>query len=236
MITSPTFSIFPAVQSGGVAVKARLTLPADETFTVKSFIASVEATSFDDITVQVADDGGDIAVLLHGGPGGNTARAATITPHDMDAAKKASFLIRLSNAIDEAFGSAMFNATVAAQAPIAAAGPTVASVSGDAHGVARSGRPSRFALGVVIAAVFAGVSLMAYGYLRPKTDQTAQSAQSPIAGDSAMSARIREQIDQAVRNPSPTAGFNGTNVALETMRAMGLNPGKANAGCLVGAH
>lgn len=236
MNISPTFSIFPTVQSGGVAVKARLTLPADETFTVKSFIASVEATNFDDIAVEVADDGDDIAVLLHGGPGGKKARAATITPHEMDASQKASFLIRLSNAIDEAFGSAMFDATVAAQAPTAAAGVTVGSVTVGVPGGAKSGRPSRFALGVVIAAVFAGVSLMAYGYLRPKTDQTAQSAQSQIGGDSAMSARIREQIDQAVRNPSPTGGFNGTNVALETMKAMGLNPGKANAGCLVGAH
>lgn len=50
-----------------------------------------------------------------------------------------------------------------------------------------------------------------------------------------VSARVKAQVNAAARSGQPAVNtLAGQNVALETMRAMGLDPGKANAGCLVG--
>ena len=115
-------------------------------------------------------------------------------------------------------------------ATLAAAQPATSVVAPD------SARGSR-AQGVVIAiVVVAAVSLLAFGILRPKDSVAVDPLQaaSGLTGPD-MSARVKAQIDAAVKNPTGApANFNATNITTQTMLAMGLKPGKAQAGCLVG--
>lgn len=56
-----------------------------------------------------------------------------------------------------------------------------------------------------------------------------------------LQAQIRAQISAAAKSDVPLLngkadGLGGQNIAIETMKSMGLDPGKANAGCLVGVQ
>ena len=81
----------------------------------------------------------------------------------------------------------------------------------------------RIALGAV---ALVGVGLIGYGFLHHQKSQQDISQ----ADFQDIQAQIRSQVDS---KQSP-GGLQGQNVAIQAMREMGLNPGKANTGCLVG--
>lgn len=92
----------------------------------------------------------------------------------------------------------------------------------------------RFAL---LALVLLGVGLVGYGaisaYLKPTDPLQRAMASDDFKG---VQDAIRAQIADAAKTGVP-GGFalkGQNNVTLDTLRAMGLNPGQANAGCLVG--
>jgi len=67
----------------------------------------------------------------------------------------------------------------------------------------------------------------------------ANQAPTPFAATNGaeMDARVQAAISSSLRQPSNGDGLlQGQSVNLQTMRAMGLDPGKANTGCLVGVH
>lgn len=67
----------------------------------------------------------------------------------------------------------------------------------------------------------------------------ANQAPAPFAAANGadMDARVQAAISASLRQPSNGEGLlQGQSVNLQTMRAMGLDPGKANTGCLVGVH
>lgn len=88
---------------------------------------------------------------------------------------------------------------------------------------------------VAAVATFVGAVILCYGLLLGNKPQTvAQNEPNDFAS-------LQEQIRQRIRAASPKEGgesaFNslqGQNIAVETLKQMGLDPGKANTGCLVG--
>lgn len=91
------------------------------------------------------------------------------------------------------------------------------------------------AMASVLVVGFAFAAYGAYGTYINKTRGgiTADVVGTPDYAD--LQEKIRKQITEAAKSGTPaTAGENMDNVAIATMRAMGLDPGKANAGCLVG--
>lgn len=83
-----------------------------------------------------------------------------------------------------------------------------------------------------------GVAFAAYGAYGTYINKTRGGITADVVGTpdyADLQAKIRKQITEAAKSGTPaTAGENMDNVAIATMRAMGLDPGKANAGCLVG--
>lgn len=87
----------------------------------------------------------------------------------------------------------------------------------------------------MIATLLVAGSMVAYGALRPKAPEDAFRDALAQGNYADLQQKIREQVAAAGNDGDPSAfNLQGANVAIETMKAMGLDPGKANAGCLVG--
>lgn len=87
------------------------------------------------------------------------------------------------------------------------------------------------------AVVLCAVGLIAYGVvqaLRPPQDPIQQALASDNYKD--LQERIRKQVAEAAAKGGGAYGgaLQGQNIAIDTLKAMGLNPGKASTGCLVG--
>lgn len=94
---------------------------------------------------------------------------------------------------------------------------------------------------IVVIGLLAGTSLVAYGLVLNQKPKDVNPIAAALQGDNYadLQAKIRAQIASAAKSDSPLVSgdgqaLGGQNVAIDTMRAMGLDPGKANAGCLVG--
>ncbi|WP_432262887.1 hypothetical protein [Cupriavidus sp. TMH.W2] len=80
-----------------------------------------------------------------------------------------------------------------------------------------------------------GACTVAYGYLSKPAEQAAFAGVTYSKEDQErLQEKIRKQVMSATADGSTLPGLDGTSVAQGTMRAMGLDPGKASAGCLVG--
>lgn len=116
-------------------------------------------------------------------------------------------------------------------APLYGAPP---QVGGGAHKSRRAfpWRHTVMACGVILAIGFG----VAFVKSRSQPDQSDPALMAALEGGpySGVSAKIRSQIASAGNKGNPNVNFNGQNVAIETLKAMGLEPGKANTGCLVG--
>jgi len=91
---------------------------------------------------------------------------------------------------------------------------------------------------VVIATVLVALALIAMGgyqtFVRPK-DPLQQTLGSEDYSN--LTAQIRQQMKQATSGDSGGNAFAlkaQNNVSIDTLKAMGFDPGKANSGCLVG--
>lgn len=86
--------------------------------------------------------------------------------------------------------------------------------------------------------VVVSVGLIGYGLVPPVGDKVGRPISADAVGTqdySDMQKRIQTQIRAAANSATPAeSAQNMDNVSIATMRAMGLDPGKANAGCLVG--
>jgi hypothetical protein len=255
MSSAPQFSIQQKGGSSGSSVRVKLSLPHDDRFRVRSLIANVKAVEADDLYVDVeVEADGVIRVLLKTRMVDGERRdmvcgeLAELTLISGDSAEKDPFVARLANQLDHAFADAVFamgevpalSVDIGAPAPAYAGVPIGAPVqqseARDAQGM-RVFIPASAKAWLLTAVVACALGLIAVGVVRQVhgSGQTDDSSGASIAGPSdALEANVRAQIDRAVRDPNGTQGYNGMNVALATMKAMGLNPGKANAGCLVG--
>jgi len=244
MNTNPVFSLSAAPLSVGYAVKVRLSLQlSDDRISLKSRLGSCTVSRLDDLTVDLREASvgvdevggdGDVAIMLRNGDA-SVATLGVLQFDGVEAKQKNLFLKHLSNAVQDAFGAALFEAAekadVSSGASLAAA--VVAGAPSVVSGPKRAGRAQIYVLALV---AFAAVCLLAFGVLRTKGLGAVDPIQAATgAPDAALSERVRQQIEQAVRTPTDApAGFIGSNVTRATMEAMGLKPGKANAGCLVG--
>jgi hypothetical protein len=245
MSSAPAFLIQTTPTSEGLSARIRVSIPHDDKFRVKSMVGSLTIRNLDDLSVDVAADGDtDIAVLVRN-EGRAEARLATLTPlSTLTEREKHLFIARLGNAVDSAFGDAVFNAVGAMQgsavmgpgglAMVGVGGQSIVLAAGNAGSPSSGGHASRWVLGATLALAVALIAFGVYRQVNRTSDANAGELATAGATNNALEAKIRNQIDQAVKNPGSVQGFQGENVALATMKAMGLNPGKANAGCLVG--
>jgi hypothetical protein len=249
MSSAPQFSIQQKGGSDGATVRVKLSLPHDDRFRVRSFIASVKVTEPDDLYVDVqVEAAGAIRVLLKTREVDGDRRhvvcgeLAELTQITGDEGEKKLFVARLANELDHAFADAVFaiGEVPALSAGVGAAALAAAPVASAMQPVVAGTRSARWMIPASVKAwvltglVLCALALIAVGVAR-QVRGAGQSADPslPVPND-ALESQVRAKIDDAVRNPNSTQGYNGMNVALATMRAMGLNPSKANAGCLVG--
>ncbi|UEC05582.1 hypothetical protein [Burkholderia vietnamiensis] len=259
MSIAPQFFIQQKGGLNGHEVRVKLSLQQDDRFRMRTFIVSASGVSADDLGVHTEVEAtGEIRVLLvaHTVDGkrenvvcGELAEISALG--EVDEKEKNLFVARLGNDLDRAFADAVFalgepqvalaHAVVQAGAvggPLVP-GPSLASIGLAVKPAATGWKafvPATPKAWLVTGVVVCALALVVYGVVR-QVRGAGQQAQDDLAlsgPNGALEAKIKSQIDDAVRNPNSTAGYNGMNVALATMRAMGLNPGKANAGCLVG--
>lgn len=84
----------------------------------------------------------------------------------------------------------------------------------------------------IVFVLFIGIGAVAYGTFMPNKVNVTQANSATDYAE--LTKKIQAQIVEAANSSEPVAGLDGANVAVSTMKAMGLDPGKANAGCLVG--
>lgn len=215
-------------------------LPRGAGYSVRCKAATLQADPLDVLSVDV-DSLPDsmpqelVVVAMRNDDRSTAAELARVTvgsdiPEDFEA--------DLRDAVQQAFFDAMRDMTIGAAevTEVAATAPgaaSVAAVPGKKRGT------GRYAL---MAAVLLGAGLVGYGayasFFHPTAPVTAAAAMSGTQDYSGLQAKIQKEIMAAAMSPTPAVnGVNGQkmdNVAIETMKAMGLDPGKANAGCLVG--
>lgn len=259
MSIAPQFFIQQKGGLNGHEVRVKLSLQQDDRFRMRTFIVSASGVSADDLGVHTEVEAtGEIRILLvaHTVDGkrenlvcGELAEISALGA--LDGQEKNLFVARLGNDLDRAFADAVFALGEPQVAPAhavvqtgAVGGPLVPSPALAPIGLAvkpaatgwKAFVPATPKAWLATGVVLCALALVAYGVVR-QVHGAGQQAQDDLAlsgPNGALEAKIKSQIDDAVRNPNSTAGYNGMNVALATMRAMGLNPGKANAGCLVG--
>ena len=146
----------------------------------------------------------------------------------------------LTGIVQQAFFCALRGGQALRQAPMSVAATTMAA---PVPAAAKNERPgswrSRFSLtgmklvGGSVALV--AVGLIAYGVWQVQKPQ--DPIQQALAGEGYkdLQEKIRQQFAKAASKGDGAFGsLQGQNVAIDTLRSMGLDPGKANTGCLVG--
>lgn len=142
--------------------------------------------------------------------------------------------------LDDKVQQAFFAALTGRAAPAAeertttraAAVPAAQPVSGWRRWLPRRMNWKLVAVGMIS---FVAVGLISYGainsFLTPK-DSIQQALDSEDY--KGLQDRIRQQIATNNSGNGEFGALQGQNIAIETMKSMGLEPGKANSGCLVG--
>lgn len=255
----PKFEIFHHRTPTGVQLKvrlARLTMGGAASgaggWRVSKQIVTVQAEALDASTIEfsqavsvsAAGDAkrGELGVLVVGV--GEPQLVATISPseasptwdEDVQALRAA-----LTDAYEEAVFGEMRATAAFGDAPGTRSSQAVETETlvATVATVAKVRKPAWRRMLTVKRAVLASVllvggGLVAYGWIAGSRQPDAFVA----SGDAAeMDKRVRDTIAASLRKPVGDTGMlQGQSVALETMRAMGLEPGKANTGCLVGVH
>lgn len=205
--------------------------------------------------VSMAENGSvDVSVSGHG-PGcfkvcvnanSTTFEIGMVTCRDLDvpAEDRADFENKLEDMLTNEVQQAFFAALAGQQRPeVPAARPVRAAARLVETDTPRQGECSRWwrwvprrmsRKGISAAVALLAVGLIVYGaiqgFSKPK-DPIQQALNSDNYKE--LQDRIRQQI--AANNGSGEFGpLQGQNIAIDTMKAMGLDPGKANSGCLVG--
>lgn len=193
----------------GVMLTVRLAAADEGDRVMSRQIVKVEAANAEDLRLVYAnsvDGPSNVALRISGTRDGNDVLIARLEKQ-RDGAEAAYC---------EAFEAALFQAMLQ-------------SVSGDEKAKPFV-TPGKIAFGAVVCA--AALAMVGYGVLHKPADQTLS-----MAGDPNLTARIQQQIAEAVQKGDPSQGLlQGNSVTMSTMRAMGLDPGKANTGCLVGVR
>lgn len=90
----------------------------------------------------------------------------------------------------------------------------------------------RGAVGAVV--VLVAVGLIGYGVMQSRKPKNPIEEALASSNFTDLQEKIREQIAGAAKGEGGFGVLQGQNVAIDTLKAMGLDPGKANSGCLVG--
>ncbi|MBN3729375.1 hypothetical protein [Burkholderia sp. Tr-20390] len=250
------FDILPLQGVAGLSLTVRLntsgwTLP--EGVRVRSQIAKLSCTELEQTSIEVVNEnegGFDVYVIAGESSGDNRALVSRVSLNlATGAAERERTIADITDALQEGYQSAVFDAigklheqqiaggmqyVVGAQAAAARSALGVDPTAVGA-GVRRWVSPGRLAFAAVmlVAAAMAGYGI--YAKTRPPEDPISAALSGPDA-----QARMNAMIAGALKQPlgaavNPQAGIlQGQSVTLETLKAMGLDPGKANTGCLVG--
>lgn len=193
----------------GVMLTVRLAAADERDRVTSRQIVKVEAANAEDLRLVLANSAegsSNVALRVTGVRDGNDVQIARLEKQ-RDGAE---------SAYCEAFEAALFQAMLQ-------------SASGDEKSK-QFVTPGKIAFGAVVCT--AALAMVGYGMFHKPADQTLS-----MAGDPNLTARIQQQIAAAVQNGDPSQGLlQGNSVTMSTMRAMGLDPGKANTGCLVGVR
>jgi hypothetical protein len=193
----------------------------------------------------VADDAADPRLLriVASVPGTDPLLSAELgTVRFAEDIPPAQDLERLVDAIGQASYLALSSVSVSAgqATPVIDASEPPVDPLGRAIGVSPSRlagtgtwlRARRWSVVGLSTVVLAGIVFIGYGILHKK-DESFAAVQGGDYSD--LQEKVRKQIELAAKSGSPAIdSLQGQNVAIATMKAMGLDPGKANAGCLVG--
>jgi len=221
-------------------------MPRGDGFQVRCKAPVILLQKNDSLSIEVESDEDQHqfrVMVLEDKPAGESYELATVVfsgdaPDDFAFALQDAVQLAFFNAIDAV------NSVPVAPVPVAVASDSVAvPVNKDVVDSSVSVR-KRFTWkrAVLVSVVLVGTSLMAIGLYRGNAEKKEFSPYdvSTTKEFDVLNQKIKQQISDAAKSETPAInGINGQkadNVALETMRAMGLDPGKANAGCLVGVH
>ncbi|MBR8427277.1 hypothetical protein [Burkholderia cenocepacia] len=249
-ITLAKFDILPQQGPAGLTLTIRLrafdwVLP--EGVGIKSQIAKLTCADLEHTTIEI-ESAADGASEVFAVAGESRALVANVeaasqgrAPEDFKAQ-----LARIFDSLREGYQSAVFDAigklhdqrvagglqyVVGAHA--AGTSPQLGGqLRPDAAAARRWMSPGRltFAAAMLVALAMAGYGI--YAKTRPPEDPIASALMSPDAQK-----RVNAMISGALKQPPEGGGIlQGQSVTLDTLKAMGLDPGKANTGCLVGVR
>lgn len=241
-----SFSINLTPSGDKTSVTIAMTLAPDDNVTSSASIARLIVADPAQLALSVHRTNNEVSVLVISTGDADDATLRILELHYETEADRALYTRRLTNHLNDEFTLALMEAIGAhgtsksspATSVDAAVGngesrfhPSAAEPLSGGAAVRRPTGKSRMVTGIGL--VFA-VGLIVYGTFLHK-HSAAVSSDPSAQLTSALPSNVQAQIDAVVH---PTSGvpsnFNSTNVALSTMRAMGLNPGKAGTSCLVG--
>lgn len=241
----------------GAQYLVALTLPSDQTLRVTPILARVPAP-ITDWSIAIEGQGANsdkpgeweegLIILRRAGAAEGTAPVVLANLRVLAQGAAAEAVLHLENAVHAAYTEALFaqleaDQNGAASAAVQTAAPAPgASTSVASDSVAPAGRLRRCLRWVTaykfraLAVALAGsaVVMIAHGYVTKKPEQPMFMGAVSAEDQAKLEKDIRERVRNAAREDSNIPGLDGQNVAIGTMRAMGLEPGKANTGCLVG--
>ncbi|MEX3555108.1 MAG: hypothetical protein VB131_00230 [Burkholderia gladioli] len=248
--TLAKFDILPQQSAAGLTLSIRLrafdwVLP--EGVRIKSHIAKLACEDLEQTRVEIdTADESAFGVYIVGGESRALVANVDAESHGPAAADLKSRLERVFESLREGYQSAVFDAIGKLHEQRLAGGlqyvvgPSAAAAApqrGQQFGVEVAAErrwmtPGRlmFAAAMIAALAMAGYGI--YAKTRPPEDPIASALMGPDAKK-----RMDAMISSALKQPSGDGGIlQGQSVTLDTLKAMGLDPGKANTGCLVGVR
>ncbi|KVV07456.1 hypothetical protein [Burkholderia ubonensis] len=247
------FDILPLLGPAGLKLNVRLSslecsVMSSYRVRVKSRIATLAGVQLERTSIDYVDaDEGDIDVFVVGGESRACVGRVHLDQSNLPEDSRERLRGDVIDALDAAYQSAVFDAIgklheqeiskwqAGTQAVVGSVGGVSLSHadgrdSAGSPGLRRWLSPGRvvFASVMLVAAAMAGYGI--YAKTRPPEDPIASALMGPDAQK-----RMNAMISSALKQPSGDGGIlQGQSVTLDTLKAMGLDPGKANTGCLVG--
>lgn len=241
----PDIEISACVAGGEKRWEISFFAPGTDKFDVQSKQASLRTLQDDSLSLmleaaKVSADGQprfDVQVVAPG----RSANIAVITLSIGENDNAKEMVRTLSNELQLAFIKALrVSKTVGSAAmvehvnvlPLEGGNPTKSN-SNKKNIVKRIFQQWTWKRSVVASILLFGVGLIILGLIPARNDSLKLAIQG--SDYEVIQAKVKKEITAAANRDQPSiGGLQGQAIAIETMKAMGLDPGKANAGCLVG--
>ncbi|WP_334043566.1 hypothetical protein [Burkholderia ambifaria] len=245
--TLAKFDILPQQSSAGLTLTIRLRAfdwVVPEGVRIESHIAKLTCEDLEQTKIEIESaNETNFRVIVVGGQAGALVANVEVDSPDTAPDEFKGRLGRVFESLREGYQSAVFDAigklheqrVAGGLQYVVGANAVAATQHGQQFGpeLATARRwmsPGRlmFAAAMLVALAMAGYGI--YAKTRPSEDPITSALMSPDAQK-----RVNAMIGSALKQPPEGGGIlQGQSVTLDTLKAMGLDPGKANTGCLVG--